>query len=70
MYSNLNAEMMRAGLTRGEVARRLGKSTSSLSNKLNGKAKLSIDEAFEISHLLQSILGLELPLEYLFEKKN
>lgn len=62
MYKNLEAELSRNGLTKGELARLLNIQPTTLSNKLNGKAELKFSEAIRI----KAILKVDLPLEVLF----
>lgn len=38
MYRNLEAEMARAGITQGQLAKELGITPTTLSLKLNGKS--------------------------------
>ncbi len=62
MYRNLEAEMVRAGLNKRELAKRFGCTPSTLSMKLNGKSSLSLAEAVKI----KQIVGVDTPLEELF----
>ena len=63
MYPNLNAELARLGMSRRELSRRMGRTASTLSLKLSGKAPITLAEAAKI----KSILGTDLPLETLFD---
>jgi len=63
MYQNLNAELARINMTRRELAKRLGRSPTTLSTKLNGKAPLQFKEAVHI----KEIIGTTIPLEELFQ---
>lgn len=48
MKYNLKAEMVRANITSGDIAKLLDLHVSSVSNKISGKSKFTIDEAFTI----------------------
>lgn len=48
MYRNLEAEMARAGITQGQLAKELGITPTTLSLKLNGKSNLSLRECVKI----------------------
>lgn len=63
MYPNLNAEMARHNITRGELGEAIGWAPSTTSNKLNGKADITLNEAKEIKRIVKT----ELPIEELFE---
>lgn len=66
MYKNLEAELSRRRITREELARALGLSISTTSNKLNNKnnAQFSLAQAFEIKKYLK----FEKSLDFLFDK--
>lgn len=67
MYPNLNAELARRGIKRIDIAKDLyGGRTASVSEKLNGKYPLSLNEAMKIKNTYFP----ELELGYLFEKKE
>lgn len=66
MYPNLNAEIARAGITRTELAKRACMSDSALSLKMSGKVKFTFDETMRI----KDAIGVDLPLEELFEKRE
>lgn len=70
MFSNLNAEIGRKNLTLKDIVKELRKrgfktTIPSLSNKLNGKSKISFKEAKAI----KEILNVDIPLEELFEEE-
>lgn len=48
MFSDLRAEMARKELTIEQIAKELGMSRKTLGEKLSGKRKLYLNEAFEI----------------------
>lgn len=63
MYRNLEAELVRAGITKREMAKRIGCTPATLSLKLNGKAPLYFSEAVRIKEALK----IDMPLDKLFE---
>lgn len=67
MYPNLNAELARKGIKRSDVARDLFQGRkATVSDKLNGKVPLLLDEAIKIKkHYFP-----EYKLDYLFKKQN
>lgn len=71
MYPNLKAEFARKDLTLEKVVKELAKrdfkmTISTLSQKLNGKYPLTLDEAKAI----KAITGVDIPLEILFEEAS
>lgn len=48
MFPNLKAEMARTGVTCKDIGKVIGRSTSWIESRLQGKAKLPIDEAMAI----------------------
>lgn len=62
MYNNLDAEMARAKITRNTLAKCIGRTPSTLSLKLNGKAPLTLAECIEIKNAVNP----ECTVEYLF----
>ena len=66
MYPNVNAELGRLDLTLEKLGEEMGKSTSTMSSMLNGKTRITLDDAVKI----KSILHSELPLEELFKRRE
>ena len=66
MYRNVDAELKRNGMTRGELAVALNVAPSTLSFKLNGKTIITLGEAKRI----KEILGTDMPLEVLFAQSQ
>lgn len=64
MYRNAKAELVRAGLILADVAEAFGSNIPTWSNKLNGKAPITVDEAKKFKRLVNS----DKSLEELFEK--
>lgn len=62
MYRNLEAELARNGITRKEIAKIIGCSTSTVSQKMSGKSSFTMPEA----RALQKVLGIDKPIDYLF----
>ncbi len=63
MYRNLEAEIVRKGLLRKEVAAHLGCSASTLSLKMKEKTPFTLPEATKI----KAFLNVDLSLEELFQ---
>ena len=63
---NLEAEITRKKLSREEIASGIGISTRSLYDKLNGKSKFNVEEAFT----LQRIFFPDKDIDYLFEQTD
>lgn len=66
MYPNLRAELTRKGLTMSEFAKRIGMSPQSLSCRMNGQRNFTYAEAL----LIKKELGVDIPLEILFDEAN
>ena len=69
MFANIRAEMGRKNLTLNDITNELHKrgfktTIATLSNKLNGKSKVTLKEAKAI----KEILSVDIPLEELFEE--
>lgn len=64
MYRNLKAEMARKDMSITDLAKELGFTSANLSKKLSGKVVLTFGDAKRI----KSILGVDMPLEELFEE--
>ena len=63
MYRTAKSEMMRRGLTLGDIAPLMEISVGTLSLKLNGKYPITLSEAKRFKEIVKS----DLPLEELFE---
>ena len=64
MYKNLELEIFSSGLSKKEIAEKLGITYPTFLLKLNGKNYFTLDEA---KHL-KDILKCDKPIEVLFEK--
>ena len=67
MYRNLKAELVRQNIGNSEIAKRLGITKGTASLKVNGKSKVSLDEAFSLQNLIYEKSGKTIPLEELFK---
>jgi transcriptional regulator with XRE-family HTH domain len=63
MYPNLRAEMARKKVTGQELAKRIGITNGTFSQKFNGKFDFTLDEAQKI----KKALGTDISIEELFE---
>ncbi|MGE7951664.1 helix-turn-helix transcriptional regulator [Lysinibacillus xylanilyticus] len=61
-FPNLEAEMVRLGIQRKDVAERIGVRVATVSDKLNGKYPFTLNEATAI----KNIFFPKLSIEYLF----
>lgn len=66
MYKNLEAEIIRHGNRKDEIAKELGIGYNTLILKLNGNSRLYLDEAEKI----QERFFPECDLKYLFQKND
>ena len=66
MYRNARAEMVRAGFTLETMSAEMGIAVGTLSQKLNGKYPITLNEAKNFKKITKS----ELPLEILFEEAS
>ena len=64
MYPNLNAEIARKNLTNAQLAKVLGLTSSTVSQKRNGLFDFTLKEAKALKHFLK----VNIPLEELFEE--
>ena len=65
LYPNLRAELARKGIKLEELAHSLNITLGTLSQKLNGKYPVMLNEAKQI----KKVIGTDLPLETLFSKE-
>lgn len=65
-YPNLAAEMEQKGLKQKDLAWMFKDRAATVSEKLNGKTPILLDEAFKI----QETYFPELPLDYLFKQQD
>ena len=62
VYKNLEAELVRKGISREQLAKTIGRSYNTTTLKLNGKYQFTLKEC----KLIKNILFPELSVEYLF----
>ena len=67
MYRNLKAELVRHNISNIDVAKKLGLTKGTASLKINGKTKISLEEAFDIQDLIHEKSGITIPIEELFK---
>ena len=67
MYRNLKAELVRHNISNIDIAKRLGITEGTASLKVNGKTKISLDEAFLFQNLIYEKSGKLIPIEELFK---
>lgn len=63
MYNNLEAELRRKKILRKDLAKKLNLTIGTISQKLNGKAPITLKEALAI----KDFLNVDIPLEKLFD---
>ena len=66
MFPNLRGEMARKGVNLSILSELTNIPMQRLSAKLNGKRKLTFDEAV----LIKTKLGLDMPLDEIFEREE
>ena len=66
MYNNLKYECQRKGITRGQIASLWNVKYNTVGDKLNGKTRIYLEEAWK----LQTVFFPEFKLEYLFSKSD
>ena len=66
MYPNCKAELARQDITLEMLAKVLGRSLTTVSQKLKGRYPLTLREAKAI----KNFLNVDIPLEVLFEEAN
>lgn len=66
MYKNLKAEIVRAGMTNGDIAESIGKSVSTVFRLLSGKQQFRLGEMMAIQSELEERNGAAFTLDYLF----
>lgn len=67
MYKNLKAEMSRHDIKNEDIAIKLNITTGTASLKVNGKAKVTLQEAWLIQDLFTEKASVNFTLDYLFK---
>lgn len=65
MYPNVEAEIARNGITKYNLAKKIGVTPSTLCLKLSGKSNILLSEAMKIKALLKT----DIPIEELFQEE-
>lgn len=68
LFSNLEAELARANITRAEIAAKIGVSANTMSAKLSGRSEFDLEEMQAIKKTLETTTESEFTLDYLFKK--
>ena len=68
IFINLEAELLRAKLTKTELAAMINISSGSMSSKFNGKTEFNLSEILSIKEILESRTGKELKIDELFKR--
>ena len=68
IFINLEAELLRAMLTKTELAAMINISSGSMSSKFNGKTEFNLSEILSIKEILESRTGKELKIDELFKR--
>lgn len=63
LFRNLEAERVKAGMTKSEFCEKVGIPYNTLSRKLHGKSEFTLSECVRI----KKKLGVDMPLDTLFE---
>ncbi len=67
MFKNLEAEMIRAGITKDNLSKELGLSNKTLYNRLNGSSDWLMEEMKKTQAIINISLQKEYTLDYLFK---
>ena len=70
MFKNLQAELVRAGITNSEMAEMLGMSKVLFSQRINGHTSWTLREMIKIQEEINTKLGTEYSLDYLFSQRQ
>lgn len=66
-YPNLEAELLRAGISKSDLAAFIGISVSALYAKMNGSRPFKLNEAIKITKYISIATEREYFVEYLFK---
>lgn len=70
LFSNLEAELIRAKINKSELAAMVGISRGSLSSKLSGKTDFKLDDMQTIKARLETFTGENYTLDFLFKRDD
>lgn len=65
MFSNLNAEIARYNVKNADIAKLLGVSTKTVSNKLDGRTEFTLSEVKKIASIFPNV-----SISYLFDEST
>lgn len=68
-YPNLEDAMRRNGILKKDIAKLLGLTRVSISQKFNGKSEFRLSEARAIEDYIESVSESDYSIDYLFEIK-
>jgi hypothetical protein len=68
IFYNLEAELLRAKLTKAELAAMIGISVGSMSSKFTGKTEFTLNEIVLIKERLEALNGQTYTIDKLFER--
>lgn len=68
LFSNLEAELSRAGLSKVALAQIIGVSNGALYSKISGKTEFNLGEMQAIANCLETMTEQKLTLDYLFKR--
>lgn len=68
MYKNLEAEMTRFDVKQQDLADLLNITLGTMNLKMNGKARITLDEAQSIREFMQTKTDKYLSVDYLFKR--
>lgn len=67
-FINLEAELLRAKITKAELAAMIGISIGAMSSKITGKTEFNLEEMLAIQERILNLTGQEFTLDYLFKR--
>lgn len=67
-FINLEAELLRAKITKAELAAMIGISIGAMSSKITGKTEFNLEEMLAIQERILKLTGQEFTLDYLFKR--
>jgi plasmid maintenance system antidote protein VapI len=67
MYNNLKAELVRTKIKNQDIADKLNIKPGTASLKVNGKTRVTLDEAFSLQNLIYEKSGKKISIEELFK---
>lgn len=68
IFLNLEAELVRAKITKSDLAATIGISGGAMSSKITGKTEFNLEEMLAIQKRIESVTKQEFTLDYLFKR--